>query len=117
LSEIPVNQNQIHGRTLVNSYVTALALAKQKYQVAFVDIIMSARLIFICVRIQPEFQFAVMQLNNAGHEGVRNVAWLSPVMHMFSMCQYVNGIPTLTKYDPAVFRYLFAFHRNSIATK
>jgi hypothetical protein len=55
LSEIPVNQNQIHGRTLVNSYVTALALAKQKYQVAFVDIIMSAGLIFIFVRIQPEF--------------------------------------------------------------
>lgn len=34
LSEVPVNQNQIHGRTLVNSYVTALALAKQKHQVA-----------------------------------------------------------------------------------
>jgi hypothetical protein len=45
LSEIPVNQNQIQGRTLVNSYVTALALAKQKHQVAFVTDNMSARLI------------------------------------------------------------------------
>lgn len=63
------------------------------------------------------FQFAVMQLNNAGQQGVRNVAWLSPVMHMFSLCQYVNGKPTLANYDPAVFRYLFAFHRNSLATK
>lgn len=42
VSEIPVNQNQIQGRTLVNSYVTALALAKQKQQV-FTEILMKKK--------------------------------------------------------------------------
>ncbi|XP_059471883.1 large ribosomal subunit protein mL37 [Neocloeon triangulifer] len=116
LTEIPVNENQIQGRTLANSFIVAAAEAKQKLEKPSGEL--SKPLTIQGIHTNGQwFQFSVLQLNNLSNKGTKNVAWLSPLMHMFASARYEKAVPTLIGYNPDVLRYLFAFHRNSLITK
>ncbi|XP_065340603.1 large ribosomal subunit protein mL37 [Cloeon dipterum] len=116
LTEVPVNENQIQGRTLANSFITALALAKHKQENATGELATPVTIQGVHTN-GKWFQFSIYQLNNVGTEGAKNVAWLSPIMSMFETAGYEKGVPSMLGYNPLVFRYLFAFHRNSLLIK
>jgi large subunit ribosomal protein L37 len=61
-----------------------------------------------------QFHFVVLQLNTLGSQGVHNIIWSSPLLPLFSTCEYFKGVPALKKYNSKVFSNILAFYNNGV---
>ncbi|XP_011687044.1 PREDICTED: 39S ribosomal protein L37, mitochondrial [Wasmannia auropunctata] len=113
LTELPVTQNQIFGRTLLKTFTTAASCARQKFGSSVKKL--PEPVTVQCVQSDGKnYHFFVFQLNSldASDASVKNF-WcaLSPLT-LYEKAEYNNGRPVVEGYNPEVFRRILAFYRN-----
>lgn len=103
--ETPVSVDQVLGRSLVHSWVYAMSQSLQngdKKEPVTIQVVQTDG---------KFFHFGV--LKSTGSDSEPNFFWSFPIMNIFETCKYVDGIPVLEGYNPAVFNTLLAFYNNS----
>lgn len=113
LTELPVTQNQIFGRTLIKTYTVAASCARQKFGSSVKKL--PEPVTVQCIQSDGKnYHFFVFQLNSldANDASVKNF-WcaLSPLT-LYEKAEYDNGRPVVEGYNPEVFRRILAFFRN-----
>ncbi|XP_015121867.1 39S ribosomal protein L37, mitochondrial isoform X2 [Diachasma alloeum] len=114
LTEIPVEQDQLFARSLIEAFATTATYARQKYGDSVEDL--PEPLAVQCVHVDGQnFHFSVFQLNTLNieeKEGKMNYWWCSPQISLFEQAKYENARPVLEGYNPDVFKRLLAFYKN-----
>ncbi|XP_017891628.1 39S ribosomal protein L37, mitochondrial [Ceratina calcarata] len=115
LTELPVTENQIHARSLTQSFTTAATYARQRFGK---DVkALPEPVVVQCIQSDGQnFYFSVYQLNTLdidGEEGIRNFWWAEPTIKLYEFAGYKEGQPYLDGYNSDVFKRLLAFYRNN----
>lgn len=114
LTEIPVKQDQLLARSLIESFTTAATHAQQKYGESVEEL--PEPLTVQCVQLDGQkFHFSVFQLNTLnieGKEGKMNYWWSAPQINLFERAGYENARPVFEGYNPEVFKTMLAFYKN-----
>lgn len=114
ITELPVTEDQMQARSLLKSFATAACYAKQKFGDGVLDL--PEPVTVQCIQSNGKwFEFSVFQLNTLdidNDQGTRNIWWSSPRLELYETAGYVQGRPTLEKYNPTVFQKFLAFYNN-----
>lgn len=115
LSELPVTENQIHARSLIQSFTTAATCARQRFGEDVKEL--PEPVVVQCIQSDGQnFHFSVYQLNTLdidGEEGIRNFWWAEPTIKLYEFAGYKEAQPDLAGYNSDVFKRFLAFYRNS----
>ncbi|XP_017468662.1 PREDICTED: 39S ribosomal protein L37, mitochondrial [Rhagoletis zephyria] len=114
--DIDVNTSQFQSRTMLKAFCVAAARAKQLYGDSALDSIPRPIVVQSIHTDGRTFHFGVFQLNTLSInnlEGVKNFWFHENNQNLFQICQYVSGKPVLEGFNKNVFKYIYAFYRNS----
>ncbi|XP_012251357.2 39S ribosomal protein L37, mitochondrial [Athalia rosae] len=115
LYETPVTETQIFGRSLLKSFAVAASYARQRFGDEIVSL--PEPVVIQCIHSDGKFfHFSVFQLNTLdlnGSDGEKNLWWSSPKILLFERAGYDVGKPIIEKYNPEVFKRIFAFYSNN----
>ncbi|XP_012276239.1 39S ribosomal protein L37, mitochondrial [Orussus abietinus] len=114
LTELPVTESQVLAQSMLKSFAAAAACAKQRFG-AYVKELPEPITIQCIQSDGKSFYFSVFQLNTLnlnGVTGTKNFWWCSPKLDLFEKAMYEAGIPTLTGYNPEVFKTMLAFFKH-----
>lgn len=114
ITELPVTENQIHARSLVQSFTAATLYARQKCGLDVKEL--SEPVVIQCIQSDGQnFHFSVYQLNTLdidGTEGIKNFWWSAPTCQLYEKAEYENGKPCVEGYNNEVFKRFLAFYKN-----
>ncbi|XP_076629516.1 mitochondrial ribosomal protein L37 [Colletes latitarsis] len=114
LTELPTTENQVHARSLMESFTAATVFARQKFGTNVKQL--SEPVVIQCVQSDGQnFHFSVYQLNTLnidGTDGVKNFWWSAPTIKLYEKAQYENGRACLEGYNDEVFKRFLAFYKN-----
>lgn len=113
LTEWPVTQDQIFGRTLIKTYTMAASCARQKFGSSVKKL--PEPVTVQCIQSDGKnYHFFVYQLNSldANDVTVKNFWCALPPLTLYEKAEYDNGRPVVEGYNPEVFRRILAFYRN-----
>lgn len=115
ITELEVKETQVFGRALLKVFTAAASLAKQKFGPEVKEL--PEPVTVQCVQSDGKsFYFSIYQLNTLNlenGEGTKNYCWTLPKLDLYKKASYVDGVPTLEAYNPAVFKRLLAFYENN----
>lgn len=113
-TELPVTENQIHARSLVESFTAATLCAQQRFGLDIKKL--SEPVVVQCIQSDGQnFHFSVYQLNTLdidGAEGIKNFWWSAPTYKLYEKATYENGKPCVEGYNNEVFKRFLAFYKN-----
>ncbi|XP_076281189.1 mitochondrial ribosomal protein L37 [Lasioglossum baleicum] len=114
ITDLPVTENQIHARSLVESFTAAALCAQQKFGLDAKEL--SEPVVVQCIQSDGQnFHFSVYQLNTLdidGTEGIKNFWWSAPTYKLYEKAKYEDGKPCVEGYNNEVFKRFLAFYKN-----
>lgn len=109
-TKLPVIEDQIMARTLMNIFTVAANSAMQMYQNQIDQL--PNPITVQCVQTDgQDFLFSVFQLNGM-HDDIVNYWWMGPKLRLYEKAQYENGRPVFSEYNKNVFTSLLGFYRH-----
>ncbi|KAL6260383.1 hypothetical protein P5V15_007912 [Pogonomyrmex californicus] len=113
LTELPVTQNQIIGRTLLKTYTAAVSCARQKFGLSVKKL--PEPVTVQCIQSDGKnYHFFMFQLNSldTNDTNTKNFWCALPPLTLYEKADYDNGKPVVKGYNQEVFRRILAFYRN-----
>jgi len=111
LTELPVTQNQIIGRTLIKTYTIAASCARQKFGSSVKKL--PEPVTVQCIQSDGKnYHFFIFQLNSldVNDASVKNFWYALSPLTLYEKAEYDNGRPVVEGYNPD--RRILAFYRN-----
>ncbi|XKL59581.1 hypothetical protein PGB90_000597 [Kerria lacca] len=111
----PVLETQTIGRSLMKAFAITAAQARYLYGE---DVqVLPEPVVLQCIQTDAKyFHFSVFQLNTLAWpsktDEIRNIFWSDSIIPAYEFGGYFEGRPTITSYNPEVFKKFLAFYMN-----
>lgn len=113
LTELPVIETQITGRTLIKLYTVAASCARQRFGSSVKEL--PEPVTVQCIQSDGQnYTFSVFQLNSLdiNNASIKNYWSALPSLKLYQKAQYEDGRPIVEGYNPEVFKRIVAFYKN-----
>lgn len=102
------------ARSLMLAFLTAMGQARLRFGPDTAGQLPDPITVQFLTTYGKEFYFSVFQLNTLNLDdptGVKNILWQrEELVPLFDVCDYVKAVPTLTGYNPEVFKTIAAMY-------